>query len=294
MINLKTLAPAKVNLYLHVTGRRGDGYHLLDSLVAFADIGDELRLEAADGFVFSLTGPMAAVLRDEPVEGNLAVRAARALAKAVDKPLNVRLTLVKNLPPASGIGGGSSDAAAALRLLARHWGVAANDPLLYEIAASLGQDVPCCVDAKTCYFRDIGNAIDDGPELPPTAIVLVNPNKALPTPAVFKARTGGFNPPNRFERAPRSSRELAAMLSERENGLTAAAAGIMPEIHEILSALDASPDCLLARMSGSGATCFGLYQDNASAQLATAGILAAHPDWWVFGGEIPCSAIPSP
>ncbi|MDD5586280.1 MAG: 4-(cytidine 5'-diphospho)-2-C-methyl-D-erythritol kinase [Alphaproteobacteria bacterium] len=284
---LHAFAPAKINLYLHVTGRREDGYHFLDSLVAFTNIGDSLRLEPAADFDFTLEGPMAAQLSSGSVENNLAVRALRALAQELDRPLNVKATLVKNLPVASGIGGGSSDAAAALRLLAEHWGVPSSDSLLRRIAASLGQDVPCCVDAATCYFRDIGNVTDPGPDLPHTDIVLVNPNKALPTPDVYKAFKGTFAAPARLTHDPKSNVELAGMLHERSNSLTEAACLLMPEIRDILAALAASPDCQLARMSGSGATCFGLYPNRSASRQAAARLYEDHPGWWVVPGFLP-------
>lgn len=289
---LHAFAPAKINLYLHVTGRRDDGYHLLDSLVAFANIGDQLRLEPATSFSFVLEGPMAAPLAAAgPEADNLAVRAVRALAKELSRPLNLTLTLVKNLPLASGLGAGSSDAAAALRLLASHWGVPQTDALLYRIAADLGQDVPCCIDAASCYFRDIGNVTDPGPALPHTDIVLVNPNKALSTPEVFKARRGEFTPPSRLPMLPGTGIELAGMLHERCNSLTEAACHLLPEIDQILAALAASPECQLARMSGSGATCFGLYPNRAAARQAAANILHQNPGWWVVPGFFPCKGV---
>jgi len=277
-----TNAPAKINLYLHVTGRRADGYHLLDSLVAFANVGDRLRLEEAATFDFVMDGPMAPALAGDDHEQNLVVRAARALAALLDKPLNLRLVLTKNLPIASGIGGGSTDGAAALRLLAAHWGLHANDPLLYKVASSLGQDVPCCLAAESCYFKGIGDETAPGPALPHTDIVLVNPGTALPTPAVFKARSGAFQ----TARAPipdglADARALAVLLAERENGLTQAACGLCPEIRAVLEALAGQKECLLSRMSGSGATCFGLFPDRASARGAAAALYETHPDWWV-------------
>jgi 4-diphosphocytidyl-2-C-methyl-D-erythritol kinase len=284
---LHAFAPAKINLYLHVTGRREDGYHLLDSLVAFTNIGDSLRLEPADDFEFALEGPMARALSAESADHNLAVKAARALALELGRSLDVKLTLVKNLPVASGIGGGSCDAASALRLLAGHWNVSASDPLLSRIAASLGQDVPCCLDAETCYFRDTGSVMDPGPALPHTDIVLVNPNKALPTPDVYKARTGAFTAPARLEHDPKSNVELAGMLHQRGNGLTEAACRLMPEIKDVLAALAASPSCQLARMSGSGATCFGLYPNRSAARQAAACLYEEHPGWWIVPGFLP-------
>lgn len=287
---LTTNAPAKINLYLHVTGRRDDGYHLLDSLVAFTNVGDEMGLEKAPSFAFEMKGPMASVLAGEDPEKNLAVRAARILAQTVHKPLDVKLTLTKNLPVASGIGGGSTDAAAALRLLASHWGLAPDAPVLHEIAASLGQDVPCCIAARSCYFRGIGDVTDPAPPLPHTDLVLVNPNKALPTPSVFKARTGAFAPEARLERAPETAQELAALLASRTNSLSEAAQTLCPEIAEVLQALDRQESCLLSRMSGSGATCFGLFPDRATARMAAAAIYKERPDWWVVPASFPAES----
>ncbi len=288
---IQTHAPAKINLYLHVTGRREDGFHLLDSLVVFASVGDALRLEEAEGFSFVMEGPMAGALAGEDPEKNLAVRGARALAAALQKPLNVKMTLTKNLPVASGIGGGSTDGAAALRLLAAHWRLAPEDPLLLSIAASLGQDVPCCVAAQTCYFQGIGDVTVPGPVLPHTDIVLVNPNKALPTPPVFKTRQGPFADPAPLIEQPEDSLALAAMLAARGNGLTEAAIALCPDVALVLKALAGQADCLLSRMSGSGATCFGLFPDRASARNAAAALYQAHPGWWVTAASFPTSKL---
>lgn len=287
---LSAFAPAKINLYLHITGKREDGYHFLDSLVAFTNIGDRIRLEPSDGFTFDIEGPMAKVLEAEPINGNLVVRAVQALAAELDRPLNVKFTLVKKLPVASGIGGGSSDAATALWLLAEHWGIPTSDPLLARIAGGLGQDVTCCLETKTCYFRDIGNVTDPGPDLPHVDIVLANPNVALPTPAVYKARTGEFTSSARLEREPRSGMELISMLHERKNDLTEAACKLCPEIRTILAELAITPRCQLARMSGSGATCFGLYPNRSSAKQAAAALFEKHPDWWIMHGCLPFNA----
>jgi len=284
---ITTNAPAKINLYLHVTGRRADGYHLLDSLVAFANVGDSLRLEEAETFSFAMEGPMAAALAGEDSEKNLVVRAARALGAALGKPLDFRLVLTKNLPVASGIGGGSTDGAAALRLLASYWSLLPEDPQLFRIAASLGQDVPCCIAAETCYFRGIGDVMDSGPALPHTDIVLVNPNKGVPTPAVFKAREGDFTPEADPIFDPQDVRALAHELSQRRNNLTEAALSLCPEIGLVLTSLSEQTDCLLARMSGSGATCFGLFPDRSAARQAAASIFEAHPDWWVVPASLP-------
>lgn len=284
---LETHAPAKINLYLHVTGRRSDGYHFLDSLVVFTNVGDRLRLEPAEKFAFVLDGPMAAGLQADEQDNNLAVRAVRILAQELKRPLEVKLSLTKNLPIASGIGGGSTDAAAALRLLAAHWKMPPDSALLQDIAASLGQDVPCCIAAQTCYFRDIGNVTVPGPALPLTHMVLVNPGCTLPTPSVFKAREGAFIEANPIETVPHTVEDLATMLESRTNSLTDAAISLRPEIGAVLKALVADKACLLARMSGSGATCFGLYADRAAAKQAAAALLKAHPSWWVTPAFFP-------
>lgn len=283
----ETFAPAKINLYLHITGRRADGYHFLDSLVAFTHVGDRMTLEEADDFSFVIDGPMAPALHGQDPENNLAVRAVRLLGATLNKKLKFKLTLTKNLPVASGIGGGSTDAAAALRLMAMREKMAPDAALLHEIAATLGQDIPCCLAAQTCYFRDIGNVTDPGPELPLTHIILANPGVALPTPSVYKAREGAFDPPARLERIPQTSAELADLLKERTNSLYRAANSLCPTIQTVLDEIEHQEGCLLARMSGSGATCFGLFSDRASAKNAAAKIYQAHTDWWVVPTYIP-------
>jgi len=285
---ISQFAPAKINLYLHITGRRPDGYHVLDSLTAFAGVGDEIRLEPAAHFDFAVEGPQAALLRDEPVEKNLVVKVARGLAERTGKNLDLRLTLVKNLPVASGIGGGSSDAAAALRALALHWGVDSGDPGFWDVAALGGQDVPVCLRAETCYITEEGTAA--GPILPHTDIVLVNPNQSLPTVEVYKCfRDDGFafSAPARLKESPQNVAELATSLKERGNDLAAPALKLRPVIGQVIMALEATQHCVFARMSGSGATCFGLYPGRDHARKAAAEILEAHPDWWVIQSHIP-------
>ena len=280
-------APAKLNLYLHITGRRPDGYHDLDSLVAFASIGDELTLRPAGTFEFELTGPQAGALAHEDQSSNLAVKAAQSLAALTGHELDAHLILTKNLPVASGIGGGSSDAAAALRALARHWGLAKDDPRILEAAAQHGQDVPVCVKVACNYMTATGVA--PAPKLPRTPVVLVNPGKGLSTPLVYKEyRKGGdpFSPLARLEQAPATLDDLVAALKLRSNDLYAPACRLMPEIVEIIAALRGTEQCLLARMSGSGATCFGLYADKAAAEKAAKTIRAGNPAWWVEAGEI--------
>ena len=285
---LTVFAPAKINLYLHVTGRRADGYHNLDSLVAFTGVGDLVRLESADVFSFHVEGPLAAVLSNEDPENNLVVRAARALADLTGQLLNVRLTLVKNLPVASGIGGGSSDAAAALRALAQHWGLHPDDPRVQQAAAAQGQDVPVCLKIENNYMTAGGT--ESACALPQMGVVLANPNKPVPTPAVYKTfREGGyaFTPAAQLDKAPANAAEFIAALRARTNDLYAPALLLLPEIGPVIDTLAATPNCLLSRMSGSGATCFGLYPDEAAAQLAAAQLKQSHPHWWIAASTLP-------
>ncbi len=281
-------APAKLNLYLHITGRRADGYHDLDSLVAFAGVGDEIRLEPAPEFQFVLEGPQADLLRHEPSDGNLVVKAVQSLARLTGNPLNVNITLLKRLPVASGIGGGSSDAAAALRALAQHWGLAGDDPRIVQAAAEHGQDVPVCLKLETNYITADGTIC--APNLPRAGVVLVNPNKALPTPAVYKEfRAGGygFSPLARLTETPQTVAELITALKARGNDLYAPAFKLMPEIGDIISAIEKTENCLLARMSGSGATCFGLFVDNFAAEAAAKQLRTQHLDWWIEASWLP-------
>ncbi len=272
-------APAKVNLYLHVVGRRADGYHLLDSLVAFTALGDAVAVAPSDALRLTVDGPFAAALKDEA--DNLVLRAARRLAASTGIARGAAITLTKNLPVASGIGGGSADAAATLRALCRLWTVAPDGVPLDAIALELGADVPVCLDAKASFIGGIGEQREAAPPLPEAGLVLVNPRIPLATPQVFARREGRFSSAARFAAAPRDAAGLAALLRARTNDLTAAACAIVPAVRDVLDAVSASRGCLLARMSGSGATCFGLYADASAANAAAASLAQARPDWWV-------------
>ncbi|MBI1208088.1 MAG: 4-(cytidine 5'-diphospho)-2-C-methyl-D-erythritol kinase [Azospirillum sp.] len=274
-------APAKVNLYLHVLGRRANGYHELDSLVMFAEAGDHLTIAPAAQLSLRLRGRFAPALAAEPPDGNLVMRAAQALALALGRAPTLAITLTKALPVASGIGGGSADAAACLRGLARLWSLPPDHPTLAAVAAGLGADLPVCLAGRPAFFGGIGEVLDPTPPLPDCPAVLVNPGLPLPTPAVFKARQGGFSQPARFDAAPAGPHALAELLAQRHNDLTAPAIHLAPLIAEVLEALSATSGCLLARLSGSGATCFGLYPDAAAAATAAAAIAAGQPAWWV-------------
>jgi 4-diphosphocytidyl-2-C-methyl-D-erythritol kinase len=281
-LTLTEAAPAKVNLYLHVTGRRDDGYHLLDSLVVFAGAADALRAAPHDGLSLEVAGPFAAGLSAD--SGNLVLRAMRALAEATGQSAGARLTLEKRLPVASGIGGGSADAAATLRLLCRLWGIAPPSAALRQIALGLGADVPVCLRSVPCRMGGIGERLDDRPALPRAGLALVNPGVAVPTAGVFRARTGGFSAPASLAPSWPDAAALAADLRRTGNDLEPAARRLQPVISTVLDALAAQPGCLLARMSGSGATCFGLFPNEGAAMQAASAL--RRPGWWSWGGPL--------
>lgn len=265
-------APAKVNLALHVTGRRADGYHLLDSLVVFAGVGDRLTLADAPALGLAITGPQAGAL---PVtDDNLVLRAARAMGEGA-----ARITLEKVLPVASGIGGGSADAAAALRLIARVRGRALPPP---DQVLALGADVPVCLSGRAVRMTGIGEGLLPlAHPLPPAWLVLANPLQGVSTPEVFRALDRRDNPPLPDLPRLRDAAELAAWVALQRNDLEPPAARLLPVIAQVKAALAAQAGCLIARMSGSGATCFGLFPDAHSASTAARAIRTARPDWWV-------------
>lgn len=288
------LAPAKVNLALHVVGRRADGYHLLDSVVVFPPIGDRLALAPRrpdadiDGPVdLVVTAPPAVAVALGPAADNLVVRAGRALAARVGRPVApVALILDKCLPVAAGLGGGSADAAMALRLLAEHWRVdlAARD--LANLALSLGADVPMCLAGTPLRAGGIGEVLTPLPPLPQAGIVLVNPNVHVATPPVFRRLERRDNPP--LPTVPsrwRDAADLCDWLRGTRNDLTAAAIAEAPVIAEVLGAL-AVTDPGHAGMSGSGATCFALYADRAAAAVAAMRLAAARPGWWTASAAL--------
>lgn len=273
-------APAKLNLYLHVTGRRADGYHELDSLIAFAAPFDRVSAAPAKELSLHLSGPFAPDLNSAD-EQNLVEKAARRLAELADIKPAARITLDKQLPIAAGIGGGSSDAAAALRVLTSLWRLKINSDALQAVALSLGADVPMCLHGKTCFAGGIGEKLDAAPALPECALVLVNPGVSVATPNVFRARSGAYSAPARFTEAPKDVGALAELLAARRNDLEAPAKALAPVIDDVLHALAELPGCRFARMSGSGATCFALFEDAGEAVAAADILRAQHGDWWI-------------
>lgn len=280
---LKDRAPAKINLFLHVLGRREDGYHLLESLVGFADIGDELALEPGDSPSLLIEGPMAAGLVAD--DSNLVLKAARLFADAFPAAKTGRFHLIKNLPVASGIGGGSTDAAAALRLLALANGFAVFDPKLMDCARALGADVPVCMEAKPRLMRGIGHELGPVLSFVDQPAVLINPGVALETSAVFTAL--GLKPgerhvaPGIVDLPATGMNALVRLASTSRNHLEPPASALASKIRRVIAALGGQQGCQLARMSGSGATCFALFDSDAAAQDAAESIKAIHYRWWV-------------
>ena len=289
MTDIVRAAPAKLNLTLEVVGRRADGYHLLDSLIAFTDYGDTLAARAADALSLTLDGPFGRVLVGDPAE-NLVLKAARLLAAEAGVEPRARLTLTKRLPVASGIGGGSSDAAATLLALASLWRIDPGADDLARLALALGADVPVCLAARTARLEGIGERIAPAPSVPAAPIVLINPGVGLPTPKVFQARRGDFSrgagTDGVLAYSPADAAALAEALRPYANDLTRPAVELLPVIGQVLERLAAADGCLIARMSGSGATCFALFPTDAAASAAADAIAAAEPRWWAVATRL--------
>ncbi len=267
-------AHAKVNLWLNVVGRRDDGYHLLDSLVAFVDLADQVEVHASDVLSLDVDGPLGRALVGET--DNLVLKAARLLADRVGIAPRAAIRLVKHVPVAAGLGGGSADAAATLRELIDLWRVAMPQEELFDLAARLGADVPMCLAGRGAFVSGIGERLAWAPPLPSCTVLLVNPGKGLPTRDVFAARRGAFSPLRPAPGAWPSLERLVADLGDRGNDLTQAAISLEPAIGQILAALR-DTGAQHAAMSGSGATCFALYDSPAAARQAAA---ALPPAWW--------------
>ncbi|BBK44256.1 4-diphosphocytidyl-2-C-methyl-D-erythritol kinase [Allostella vacuolata] len=280
-------APAKVNLFLHLVGRRPDGYHLLDGLVAFTRFGDRVEVTAADSLSLSVEGPFADQV--PAGDGNLALTAAAALRAALAEggagaSPGAAIRLEKRVPVAAGLGGGSGDAAAVLRALARLWNVPPGVDL-HGLAARLGADVPMCLAGRPARIAGIGDRLAPCPAFPSLPILLVNPRVPLATPAVFRARASRTGPGAWRETVPPfptgAAEGLLAALAATGNDLTDAARSLAPAVGTVLDALAGLDGCRLARMSGSGATCFALFADPPAAARAARRLRRARPDWWI-------------
>jgi len=274
-------ARAKVNLWLNVVGRRDDGYHLLHSLVAFADLGDTLEIAPAEDFSLVIDGLGAAALSADP--DNLVLKAARLLAAETGVRAGAAFRLTKRIPMAAGLGGGSADAAAALRGLVRLWRLDLPSARLSDLAARLGADVPMCLHQLPCIASGVGEKLDPAPPLPGCGLLLVNAGVPLSTPEVFAARHGDFSPVRPVDRPWTDLAGLAAALAARGNDLTDAAVARLPVVGEVLAALRRTSGVRYAAMSGSGATCFALYDAVAYAKRAATDLPAP---WWRHAGRL--------
>tara|TARA_R100000005_G_scaffold96726_1_gene86834 strand:- start:20102 stop:20959 length:858 start_codon:yes stop_codon:yes gene_type:complete len=280
---ITSLAPAKINLFLHVTGKRADGYHFLESLVVFADYGDDISVEQADGLRLEISGPFARDIDAGP--DNLVLKAARLLQQECGARPGARIHLIKRLPVASGIGGGSSDAATTLKLLNRLWRLDITDERLAKLGLSLGADVPVCLLEKPALMRGIGEELQEVKISDISSILLVNCKKQVSTAEVFRRltlqNTGEAN-----IIPPVGAVELAALLEGTRNDLQGPAIAIVPQIADVISVVEHLDGCQLARMSGSGATVFGLFAEAEAAEAAARRIGRQHPDWWVSAARI--------
>ena len=259
-------ASAKLNLYLHLTGKRADGYHLLDSLFTFIDLQDELSVKASDKLSLSVKGSFADLAGD--VENNTVLKAAKLMQEATGCTKGAALTLTKNIPPGAGLGGGSADAAAAIRLLTQFWKLKMPYKTMHAIALQVGADVPACLTSNTVQVSGVGETLAAGVVLlQPLHLLLVYPNKALATAEVYKQFKGPFS-----EALPvpgiQTTRTMIKALAKRKNDLEAPAIALMPEIEGILTTLRAQEGCGLARMTGSGSACFGLFEQEAQCEAA--------------------------
>ena len=280
-------APAKINLYLHITGRRDDGYHTLGSLVTFAEIGDRIDIAASDDFTFHIDGAFADRFHGtektaDATSTNIVIRAARGLCDMLGIPLAFRLNLHKTLPLAAGIGGGSADAAATVRAILQFHDI---DPAsvkgLDAFLLSLGADVPVCFYGQPCHMSGIGEIITPVAGVPDLHMVLVNPLQACSTAEIFKQMNGTFTADGDYAAAWDDARSFISFLQSRRNDMEDAAVSVTPVIADILCDLAATQNCLLSRMSGSGASCFALYETAGDAAAAAAQIQSAHPQFWV-------------
>lgn len=273
---LSECAPAKINLTLHVTGRTADHYHALHSLMVFADMGDMVRGRASHDMAFSIIGPFAAQV---PGDDNLVSRSANALAQTVNRRDAAHLVLEKYLPVASGMGGGSADAAATLRLLSRLWGGNISDETLHTLAAGLGSDVPACLHGTPVYACGRGEILTDAENIPTLHAVLVNPGMPLATKDVFAhyaQSQPNYSAPHFYTQG-----DFTTWLRDGRNDLETSAIALCPTIAKVMAALREQKGCMLARLSGSGATCFGLFETAAQAQNAAEILTDTTPAWWV-------------
>ncbi len=283
---IEELARAKVNLALHITGQREDGYHMLDSLVVFPEVGDLISVEPAPGFSLRITGEFSEKIQGNPSD-NLVIKAANMLAEHVPSASGAQIELEKSLPVAAGIGGGSADAAATLRALAKIWSASPSLADLFGLALSLGADVPMCLEEKPAHIRGIGEIVEPLADFPSGAIVLVNPMIEISTPITFRALEKKDNTP--LPEMPAQfgcMKALANWLKTCRNDLQKPAISQASEISEVLDLLASQQETLLARMSGSGATCFALCETLEAARKIASHLHEIRENWWIRAATV--------
>lgn len=286
---LTIFAPAKLNLFLHITKRLSNGYHALDSLVAFADIGDIITIESAPSFSFHVKGPFADSFKEEECSAflngeNLVIKAARSLSQVADHSLNIKITLTKNLPLSSGLGGGSSDAAATIWGLQELWNLPHDADYIIPLMTKLGADVPVCLNCRPTIMQGVGDILLPAPTMPEIPLLLINPMISCATQDIFLHHNGTFKKKTSLPKSFNSVFDLAETLRTLENDLFEPALNLIPKIGNVINALNAQEHCLFSRMSGSGASCFGLFETIEHAENTAEKISAENPDWWVKTG----------
>ena len=283
---MKIIAPAKLNLYLHITGRRLDGYHLLDSLFAFTEFGDEITINSSSSLTLSIDGPFSSTLSSTSIENNLIFRAALLLKNKYNITIGAHIHLTKYIPVAAGIGGGSSDAAAVLKGLNCFWNLNLSAETLADIGYKLGADIPACVFQKTALISGIGEVVE--PIFVNTesiVVLLINPNQPLSTQSVFNTVHDQHRPFSKMTnhsvfKSTVTCEHFLNYLSQTRNDLEPAAIHLLPMIADLLKLLKQQDHCLLARMSGSGPTCFAFFPDQLSAELALQNLNKEYVDLW--------------
>lgn len=283
---MKIVAQAKINLTLRITGQRDDGYHLLQSLVAFTDFGDDIEIERSDQMRFDIAGPFADAFDKADREiskhsGNLMIKAFHVVAEHFDIVQTYHIKLTKNLPLASGIGGGTSDAASMVKLILNDHHQDMSDALMVQLTRVIGADFPVCFYAGPCVMEGIGEKITLLGAFPKMPIMLINPGISCPSKDVFMNRKGLFYEPSEFQESYNQD-TLLSMLKENENDLYHSAAALYPVIKTVKECLES--DAEYVGMSGSGATCFGLFKNNENAQKRAKEIRQKYPHWWVETG----------
>ena len=276
---ISLLAPAKVNLFLHICGKRSDGLHLLDSLITFAGIYDSITIKPSPELNVSLKGPFSN--KKISTKNNLVLKAAKVLAEFSNIEPKIDIVIAKEIPVASGLGGASVNAAATLKLLTIYWDLNISDKTLFNIGENLGADVPACLTGKTIRIEGVGEILKAAKELPPCWFVFVNPGTQLNTKEVFELGLDKFNSKYKNPKYPGNLNELQKMLFDTQNGLMKSAIQLVPEIELVINKLRDTKNIIDARLSGSGATCFGVFPTENDAKIAAQTISIANPDWWV-------------